>query len=107
MIDDTLKVKKTSKRAMPFPVKMKQNANKLKACLEQGSQCSTLMMHGGRDFELRVARTESMSSAASVKNIMNALVKTASLIIHAQTSKDNYVLEAYLSTSKSKPLPII
>ena len=106
MIDDTLKVKKKAKRQIPFPVKMKQNANNLKKCLEQGTQSSTLMMHGGRDFEFKVARTESMSSAESVKNVMNAIVKAASLIIHAQTSKDNYVLEAYLSTSKSKQLPI-
>ena len=74
----------------------------------EGTQCSTLIMHGGRDFELRVAHTECMSSATSVKNVMGALVKAASLIIHAQTSgKGNYVLEAYLSTSKSKQLPII
>ena len=102
MIDDTLKPKKASKRSTPFPVKLKQDANKFKACLEQAIRCSTLMMHGGRDFEFRVARTESMTSAEAVKNIMNAMVKAASLIIYAQTSKDNYVLEAYLSTSKSK-----
>ena len=33
MIDDTLKVKKQSKRNTPFPVKLKQNSINLKACL--------------------------------------------------------------------------
>ena len=58
-------------------------------------------MHGGRDFEIRVAQTESMNSAESVKNIMNALLKSVSLIIHASNG-NNHVIEAYLSTSKSK-----
>ena len=58
-------------------------------------------MHGGRDFELKVAQTESMSSAEAVKNVMNAIVKSASLIIHASTTSNNRILEAYLRTSKS------
>ena len=67
----------------------------------------SLILHAGRDFDLKVAKTESMTSAEGVKNVMSSLLRVASLIIHASTTSNNRVLEAYLSTSKSQKLQII
>ena len=69
--------------------------------------CVSLILHAGRDFDLKVAKTESMTSAEGVKNVMSSLLRVASLIIHASTTSNNRVLEAYLSTSKSQKLQII
>ena len=67
----------------------------------------SLILHAGRDFDLKVAKTESMTSVEGVKNVMSSLLRVASLIIHASTTSNNRVLEAYLSTSKSQKLQII
>ena len=108
MMDDTLKGPKSDKRTKTiFPVKLKQNSTKLKSALEQGLACPVMIMHGGRDFDLRVAATESMTSAEGVKNVMNAMLRVVSLIIHASTTANNSVVEAYLSTTKSQKLSII
>jgi ribosomal protein L1 len=66
-----------------------------------------MLMHGGQNFEIKVAHTESMSAKEAVKNIIHALVTVSSLVIYSSKVKHNAVHEVYLSTSKTLPLPII
>ena len=66
-----------------------------------------MLIHGGRDFDLRVANTESMKSPQAVTNIVQSLIKVVSLALYAGANPHNKVIEAYLATSKSLKLPII
>ena len=47
-----------------------------------------------------------MGVKESVKNIMQTVVKLTCLVLYCGQTKHNSVLEAYLSTSKSIPLPL-
>lgn len=40
------------------------------------------MIQGGRNYELKVARTESMSAKEAVKNVIAAMVNVASLVVY-------------------------
>ena len=48
-----------------------------------------------------------MSVKDTVKNVMQAVVTMASVLLFAGKSKNNEVQEIYLSTSKSMPLPLL
>ena len=65
------------------------------------------MLQGGRNFEIKVAQTESMSVKESVKNIIAAVVNISSLLIYCGQTKHNSLHEVYLSTTKSMQIPII
>jgi len=65
------------------------------------------LLQGGKNFELKVARTESMTTKEAVKNVFSALRNMLALIIYAGKTKHNTIHEAYLSTTKSLPIPII
>ena len=95
------------RRSFAFPVKLKGDAAQVRARLQQCLETSVLVIQGGHDFEIRVAKTESMSTKEATKNVMHGLVKAVSLIIYAQAqTKHNRLQEAYLSTTKSNPLVI-
>ena len=65
------------------------------------------MLQGGKNFEIKVAKTESMSTKEAVKNVFNALCALLALVIYAAKTKHNTIHEAYLSTTKSMPIPIV
>lgn len=48
-----------------------------------------------------------MSTKEAVKNVFSALRNMLALIIYAGKTKHNTIHEAYLSTTKSLPIPII
>lgn len=65
------------------------------------------MLQGGKSFELKIAKTESMSTKEAVKNVFSAIKSLLAIVIYASKTKHNTVHEAYLSTTKSMPMPIV
>lgn len=109
MIDSSLKVssKLFKRRHFAYPIKISGDTSVTKKAIEQVLSTSQLLMHGGQNFEIKVAHTESMSAKEAVKNIIQCLLTVTSLVIYTSKVKHNLIHEVYLSTSKSVPLPII
>ena len=42
-----------------------------------------MVIQGGHDFELRVAKTESMTIKEATKNVMHSVVRAVSLIVYS------------------------
>jgi hypothetical protein len=82
-------------------------ASQVKKTLEACLDSTTLLLTGGQDFIVRVARTETMKKKESVKNVMHCIYKVLSLVILSQKKvKHNSVQEISLSTTKSISLPV-
>jgi hypothetical protein len=95
------------RRSFAFPVKLKGEASQVQARIQGCLESTLLVIQSGHDFEVRVAKTESMSIKEATKNVMHAVIKAVSLIIYAQQmTKHNRVNDVFLSTTKSLPLPI-
>lgn len=80
LVDDNTRLSSNllKRRHFPFPVTTKQ----LKQQASQALETTAFMIQGGRNFELKVARTESMSVKEAVKNVITAVVNVASLIVY-------------------------
>ena len=92
-------------RHFAFPIKLRDPTRVTKAITETFNSTS-MMLHGGRSFEAKIGRTETMTAKEVVQNVLQALQTITSLVIYSGTTKNNYVREVYLSTSKSLPISI-
>ena len=103
------------KRKFPFPVKLsgpEWAPKDVEASVEQTIASSTYMLlGGGKEFTFPIARTEDLSVKEGVKNVMQGLLRAASLIVFAQNGKKeankyNSVAKVTLQTTKSIPVSI-
>jgi hypothetical protein len=92
------------RRHFPFPVRAGLT---FKSELTQALETTQFLLQGGKNFEIKVAKTESMSTKEAVKNVFCAIRTLLALVIYAGKTKHNTIHEAYLSTTKSMPIPIV
>lgn len=109
MIHDNVKMSSSlvKRRHFAFPVPAKCTSAQFKQQAELVLKSTSFLIQGGRNFEIKVAQTESMSVKDAVKNVVQTVVNLSSLIIYASQTKHNRIHKVFLSTTKSMPLPII
>ena len=94
-------------RHFPFPVKLKsQDALMVKKAITEIFESTSLLLHGGKSFDIKVAKTESMTAKEAVQNVMQALLMVTAVAVFCGNTKNNFVYEATMSTTKSNPIHI-
>ena len=78
-------------RHFPFPLKVKQDPRKLKRQILSIFDHTAFLLHGGRNFEIKVGRTESMTAKEVIQNVMVALETMVSLVVWVGNTKYNKV----------------
>lgn len=92
-------------RHFPFPVKLaKQDATMVKKAISEIFESTSLLLHGGRSFDIKVAKTESMTAKEAVQNVMHTLLMVTAVAVFCGSTKNNFVYEATMSTTKSNPI---
>lgn len=82
----------TRARHFPVPLKLQKNdQTKVKKQILDIFENSHFLLHAGRNFELKIGKTESMTSKEVTQNIVAALMLITSLVIYTGTTKNNYV----------------
>lgn len=94
-------------RHFPFPVKLKsQDATMVKKAITEIFESTSLLLHGGKSFDIKVAKTESMTAKEAVENVLHTLLMVTAVAVFCGSSKNNLVFEASMSTTKSNPIHI-